>query len=517
MGLNYDKYKKQQEEGNNQWASYSDLFMVLSFVFLLLYVVSSLRNSAFSIKQNIEYQRLVAKTEELDRQVKVYDSLKQDYLDKQASKDEQETYDRLMAQLDLVKSETQAKQEQLKEQIAESKKKEAALNEYQEAIRNIINANMVAKSRIKKRDSLIKQRSVDIANQKNVIYEKSEVISDKTKKVAYLKNEVKDKEEQIASNEATIQNLEQEKQTQIAKLNEAFKKNEITKKQFEEKISKVQAESSEKLAALEELKGKISQELQSTNQKLSQAETSLAQTEKSLEAANENLESLEGEIEAQTRKVASLSDEVGQLGEKNQKLAGDLEKMKEIAFAKQNLAGKIQKVLEANGIKGNVDKETGEVEIHFDEYFDTGKFALKASMRKTLNKFIPLYSKTLFEDKEISKNIKSVEIVGFASPTYKGKLLDPSTLRPEDRAGVDFNLNLSFFRARSIFKHIFDVKQLKFEKQKQLQKVIKVTGRSFLAEEIKGRNIASTLSRKQFCAQYNCVKSQKVIIKFNME
>ena len=49
MSLDYDKIKKKEEA--NQWTSNSDLFMVLSVVFLLLYVVSSLRNGTEAIEK----------------------------------------------------------------------------------------------------------------------------------------------------------------------------------------------------------------------------------------------------------------------------------------------------------------------------------------------------------------------------------------------------------------------------------------------------------------------------------
>ena len=545
MGLNYDKYKKEQEAGNNQWASYSDLFMVLSFVFLLLYVVSSLKNTTFSIKKQMEYERLVAKTEDLDRQVRAYDSLKEQYLNQQASAEEQQTYDRLMNQLELVKLENQENRETLKKKIEESEKKEAALNEYQKVIKNIINANMVAKSRLKKRDSLIQQKADDIANQKDVIYEKSVEIAQKNKVVKNLEENILEKRRKITENENVIKQLEGNLNEQMVKLKESYKKNEITIQEFKQKMIEAQEVASTQIAYVEQEKNKIQQDLAQSTVKLEETQKSLENTEATLLSAQESLKEKQSQVEGlsekisqtqqsleakkqalaeQNRQIASLDKElsesslkVQELGSQNKKLEKSVEQLADLAFAKKNLAKKIDAVLKNNNIPGVVDKETGEVEIHFKEYFDTGKFDLKPSMKEMLEKFIPKYAKELLKDKDIKEKIQSVEIIGFASPTYKGKLLDPTTLKPEDRAGVDFNLNLSFFRSRSIFKYIFDINNMKFEYQKDLQGLIKVTGRSFLAEEIKGRNIASNLSRQEFCSKYDCLKSQKVIIKFNME
>lgn len=507
MGLNYDKSKKREEEGGSQWASYSDLFMVLSFVFLLLYVVSSLQTSTYTIKQQLEFKRLSDKAEDLARQVKVYDTLKSDYLKKKASTDEKKTYKKLMAQLELIKSQKQAKRDQLKAKIAQSEKDEASLNQYQQIIRNIINANVVAKSRIVKRNEIIKDKSADIENQKKVIVNQDETISQKKIFIQNLNSQINSKSDEIKQNKAFIANLRSDVETKIAKIHKLHQDNKTTKEQMDQQIAQISAENSMRIKDIQNKNAMITHDLKQQQSQLEKEKTQIAQTL--------------SETENNYRKVAStLETTTSQLSEsksQNTELAKDLERMKKLASARGNLAKSITRALNANGLGAKVNAKTGEVTINFDEYFDTGKYRLKDSMKSTLKKFIPLYAKSLFEQKEIARQIKSVEIIGFASPTYKGKLLDPSTLRPEDRAGVDFNLNLSFYRARSIFKYIFNTANMTYLNQKKLQKFIKVTGRSFLSEQIKGRNIAAQVSRKQFCKKNNCKKSQKVVIKFNIE
>ena len=110
-----------------------------------------------------------------------------------------------------------------------------------------------------------------------------------------------------------------------------------------------------------------------------------------------------------------------------------------------------------------------------------------------------------------------MEIIGFSSPTYKGRYVDPQSLQDQDRAAVSYNLDLSYNRAKSIFSYMFDKKSMTYQHQKDLLPLVKVTGRSFLAEEVKGRDIASGLAIKDYCAKYNCEKSQKVIIRFNLK
>ncbi len=138
-------------------------------------------------------------------------------------------------------------------------------------------------------------------------------------------------------------------------------------------------------------------------------------------------------------------------------------------------------------------------------------------MKELLRKFVPTYSKALLEDEKVAKEISSVEIVGFSSPTYKGRYVDPQSLSDADKTAVAYNLDLSYNRAKSIFTYMFNKNEMVYQHQKDMLPLVKVTGRSFLAEEVKGRDIASGLDHKDYCAKYNCEKSQKVIIRFNLK
>src|SRR5690606_2806687 len=102
------------------------------------------------------------------------------------------------------------------------------------------------------------------------------------------------------------------------------------------------------------------------------------------------------------------------------------------------------------------------------------------------------------------------------SPTYRGKYVDPQSLSQDDRTAVNYNLDLSYQRARSIFNQIFDTKKMQYENQKKLLPLVKVTGRSFLSDGVKGKDLKSGMDHKEYCAKYNCKKEQKVIIKFNL-
>ena len=135
-------------------------------------------------------------------------------------------------------------------------------------------------------------------------------------------------------------------------------------------------------------------------------------------------------------------------------------------------------------------------------------------MRKILEQAVPVYSSSLFENTKIAEKISNVEIVGFASPTFKGKYIDPKSLNPEDRAAVNYNLDLSYNRARAIFNHVFDQNKMQFKHQQKLLPLVKVTGRSFFDQA--SRNVANE-SPESFCRKNDCAKLQRVIIKFNLK
>jgi hypothetical protein len=138
-------------------------------------------------------------------------------------------------------------------------------------------------------------------------------------------------------------------------------------------------------------------------------------------------------------------------------------------------------------------------------------------MAGVLKKFVPKYSESLFKDKNIAEKITSVEIVGFASPTYGGKYIDPHSLNENDQKAVKYNLDLSFQRARSIFDYMFDTKKIEYANQKKLLSLVKVTGRSFFTEGRAPAGVTPGMDMKSFCKQVDCKQAQKVIIKFNMD
>lgn len=198
-------------------------------------------------------------------------------------------------------------------------------------------------------------------------------------------------------------------------------------------------------------------------------------------------------------------------------MQGSYEKLRQVANARRDLAERIKRNFAKAGIRAEVDAQTGDVTIGFgDEYFETDRSNLKPRMTHILKETIPVYSQSLFEDLKISSKIKAVEIVGFASPTYQGKFVDPKSLSSDDRNAVNYNMDLSYRRARSIFDYIFDPAKMSYENQERLLPLVKVTGRSYLAEKLERGPSSVGTSVADYCLKYDCKQAQKVIIKFNL-
>jgi hypothetical protein len=517
-----------------------------------------------SIAQYTQLQQAKTEAEELRKQIKAYDSLNKDYLKNGASSDEIQMYQELMGKLSLL--ETEAKDESVKaaQKARDAKEKEEALNRYQQMVKNVISANLVSAQRLKKRDLAIVERDQAIVERNN--------------EIEALDRSIQQKESVIDANNQTIAGIENKLQQQIQEVQNAYKANKSNKEQAEKQIAQLKADSMHRIDALRQENSSYMNQLQAAQQsileknreaekliaqlsdkdaKYNQAigdlekahqdalqkekaayenglksgtqsmEAKLAQekaykdaVERQNAAFNDQLGRLKGELAANREQLKGVEgkyqNDIGSLQKANDALAKNLQGTLAKLNQQRELANRIKENFKKAGINADVDLKTGDVTINFqNEYFDTGSANLKGGMLQILKKFMPEYAKSLFQDPKIASRIANVEIVGFASPTYKGKYVDPSSLSQEDRAAVNFNMDLSYQRAKSIFEPMFDTRLMQFQHQSQLLPLVKVTGRSFLAtERIPGRTPSSG---GDYCQNFDCKKSQRVIIKFNLK
>lgn len=602
MNLNYEKIKAKVEHGGNQWTGYSDLFLVLSVVFLLLYVVANLRSGTTSVASITQVRALKNEVEDLRKQIKTYDVLRDDYLNKGATKDEVEVYQELIGKLDLLESDAKKESKELAAKSAAASEKERQLNKYQALVKNIISANLVAQGRVKKREEVIEEQGANIAENRQVIAEKNKDITDLNKTVAQREAVINENNQQIAAINTKLER-------QIADAKAAWKSKYKSEQALNAAIAKMREDSSQQIQGLQAQNNQIASQLESTREQLSQKTqegqqlvAQLSNKETQVRAAMEKLkqerdesairekiafenginnERLSGEAKLAKerayratveRKNQAFNDKINALGEQLAKTRGEITAVegkyqgklaeaqkgfqqqlgqqanqfqgqiaslqkdkqvlagqaaglsKELAGAQaklnnmRNLAKSMKENFDKAGISADVDMRTGDVLIQFkDDYFDTGRADLKSTMRSTLERLMPVYARSLLEDPKVASKVTSVEIVGFASPTYKGKYVNPETMSQADRQAVNFNMDLSYQRAKSIFSYVFDPQKMSFPHQKALLPMVKVSGRSFLATDKQAGRELSSVKDGNYCAVYDCKKSQRVIIKFNLK
>lgn len=536
MAFNYEKHKVNHSQ-DSFWTSYSDLFLGLSTIFLLLYVVSSLRTGTDALRSQIENQKLTMQVEELQHQLKMYESVKDEYLANQAPKDEVQEYQELMDKLTLLQEDAKTEKDRLIQEALENDKKSKALNKYQQMVRNVLNANKAAKSKIMNRDDLIKDQDVEIASQEGQINN--------------LQQDIQSKKQLIAQGEKQIQETRQTLQKRLNELRYSYKMNKLNKAAFEQKMAQVRNEAHQKVVALSGANaqyqsqlvqanaqlGKTQGELQKTQGLLAQKEGEnvglqgkLGQAQGQLAAQQGQLSSMAGQLNSTRGALADtqgqLSATKGQLASTQGRLAstegqlnstqGQLAKAKAEIEARKSVAGEIQKGFAKAGVKADIDMQTGDVVLDFGQaYFDSDSDRLKAEMKGVLEKAMPVYSQSLFGNPKVSDKISAVEIIGFASPTYQGRFVDPHSSKAEDKKALKYNMDLSYRRANSIFSYLLDEQNMKFDHQRDLLARMKVSGRSFLeVMTVQNRNVASAA---EFCKQNDCKKAQRVIIRFSMD
>ena len=262
--------------------------------------------------------------------------------------------------------------------------------------------------------------------------------------------------EQLLLSKNDIESLTEQQQRTFEKMLQEQKK-------FDQQIKREKANFEKALS-----KQKLSARARAAKQKafLKKLQGKQDKMAKKISKMESKVQGIQGELDKSRQAQAKAESQSSSLAKKNQNLSSDIKKLQDIANARKKLIADMKNNLAKSGLKAEVG-ESGEVVIEFgEEYFETGQANMKPGMEKILKKFMPAYSKSLFSDPKTAEKIQSVEIVGYASPTYQGRYIDPSSLDKKDREAVNYNLSLSFNRAKSIFGYIFDKSKMNYGHQK---------------------------------------------------
>jgi chromosome segregation ATPase len=229
--------------------------------------------------------------------------------------------------------------------------------------------------------------------------------------------------------------------------------------------------------------------------------------EDKLAAANQKLEGAEKINDAERAQLLAAKEDL-------ENKLGDYQEKERL---KKDIVARLKENFDKNNIDAVINEKTGEVILPFKKaYFDFDSDYLNASMKEYLQKIVPVYSESIFGQDDIDKHIQSIEVMGFASPIYKGKYVDPRRLSNESRTALNYNMDLSYRRALSIFKYILNKNNMDFDKQDDLMVFLKVTGRSYLETTPSGLSVEDGVDMDDFCDEYNCEEFHRAIIRFNL-
>jgi flagellar motor protein MotB len=179
------------------------------------------------------------------------------------------------------------------------------------------------------------------------------------------------------------------------------------------------------------------------------------------------------------------------------------------------LASKLAAKFRKANLNVRVNPKTGSIILGVGTrfLFEKNSARLSAQAKKTLQKIIPLYANTLLGDEQAAKNIASFNIIGHASPTFRGECVDPTQ---KNSQAYDYNLHLSALRAEAVTKYLFSSHSFSFNQKWVMRNLTNSVGKSF-SEPVKfsKRFVASQHGRE--CYGYDVNNSQRVELSFTLK
>ena len=440
-------------------------------------------------------KEIITKDQPADIKPDLYQAVRSDYLETDTSREEADFYASTLSQFSKMKDEYTQDKQALKQLMKNLSQKEEEMAKHQKKLDDIITLNLVMKSKLKaardenqemetqqqyialKAENLEKDLKEDLQKE----YEKELFQQINTFQVEMEKSYLQEKMKLAHKAEKSfVERFKKVKQTQLATLEEkdehiqelkgdlTYAKDELLKtkalylkakhqleKQHHDIQKQVQLENLKyKQQLQEEKKAAISsfdQEYEKSLDKIKlENQTRIKHLSKKIEQEyqkelGEQIDKMK-DIRDKTMKTKAREIAVKKQLEKKQiELAATEDLKKSIRpKVKRHIIRNLKENFKKDRIDAKVNEITGEVTIEFPEiYFDYGKYKLKEHMMVLLNKVIPSYAKSLFQDKHIARKIKLVELIGFASPTYQGMYIGDNYNTDLGRDSIHFNMDLS--------------------------------------------------------------------------
>lgn len=158
MSLDYYSAKASEESEESALGYFSDLFALLSFVFLFLYVISTMQSSVHNVNQalknkNVEhkYQSELTKINSAYQlQMQVYKNEVQDFGNTKAAAPQKKIYDQVMKRLSAIELKEKAEAENYQNLLQASRKKVGHIFSLKNQVEQLAQAQVIAASQIQK-------------------------------------------------------------------------------------------------------------------------------------------------------------------------------------------------------------------------------------------------------------------------------------------------------------------------------------------------------------------------------
>ncbi len=566
--------EKSKSEGSI-WTSYSDMFTSLSVIFLVMFVFAILKSQVTAFKSMaVEKNTEKILKGKVPKAVKEEMAQKKQKLNKSINKISvyKDAIKGKITELNELIHEIEGHKTLVSELLNQQTKREAVMNEIQDTLHTTRVKLQERNLKIKKNDQqitkmdhqikisqsreselkdskdkmeqsyeeklvIVKRDLIEKLKQERNSFKKlqenyEQVITEKSKQVqtqSSLVSELSIKTKKLSQSLEVISKEASQKTVALKAIEAKYKSDKVNyelmhKKVQEYKVLNQSAEESEKrniqVAKQEKYKSTLMQEkLSEMASKLGSTQRRNKNIESRLNKQNEKMSQIQGELKGlrgDNKKLLSLNKQMR--GTLKGKQAGN---GRSIASAKDNLRKKLAKQIHQKlghaklGLGITTDPETGNITFLMDDsfLFTNNSYELTDGVKETLKAIIPIYSKVLFEDPQVSDAVMSVNIIGHASPTFRHTYVDPKSSDPE---AYSYNLSLSSNRSSEIAVYILGPDFTEFPNRLSLRNKIKTIGKSYSLPVLRSPS-SEPSTGKQDCGEYDCYQSRRVEINFTLK
>jgi hypothetical protein len=162
-----------------------------------------------------------------------------------------------------------------------------------------------------------------------------------------------------------------------------------------------------------------------------------------------------------------------------------------------------------------IDGKTGKVRLNFQEsHFVRGSDELSEKMKAFLRVVIPKYAKSIYDNPESAKHVKSLKLSGMTSPVYNGRYVDINDTSPATARARRYNMELSNNRSVAMYDFIFDEAEMgNYKYRDRMKRDMSISAVGYQKAKPVPARLVGKLAN---CQEYDCKQEQATILQFNV-